>query len=84
MIKDTVAPTVQHPFGHPLLNEVREYKKLLPKIQTVIKKEKDKILFPENKAFARNKRSRLLRNLFAHPLTYYWLNETVPLQKITF
>ena len=24
------------PFGHPLLNEVREYKKSLPKIHTVI------------------------------------------------
>ena len=27
---------VSLPFGHPLLNEVREYKKSLPKIRTVI------------------------------------------------
>ena len=27
---------VSLPFGHPLLNEVREYKKSLPKIHTVI------------------------------------------------
>ena len=27
---------VSLPFGHPLLNEVREYKKSLPKIYTVI------------------------------------------------
>ena len=32
-------------FGHSLLNEVREYKKSLPKIDTVIEQEKDKIYF---------------------------------------
>ena len=68
------------PFGHPLLNEVREYKKLLPKIPTVIQQEKDKILFFENKAFAKNERVRLLRSIFAQPLTYYWLNETATLK----
>ena len=68
------------PFGHPLLNEVREYKKLLPKIPTVIEQEKDQILFFENKTFAKNERLRLLRSIFAQPLTYYWLNETVPLK----
>ena len=71
---------VSLPFGHPLLNEVREYKKSLPKIHTVIEQEKDKILFLENKAFAKNERLRLLRSIFAQPLTYYWLNETVPLK----
>ena len=65
------------PFGHPLLNEVREYKKSLPKIHTVIEQEKDKISFLENKAFAKNERLRLLRSTFAQPLTYYRLNETV-------
>ena len=70
------------PFGHPLLNEVREYKKSLPKIHTVIEQEKDKILFLENKAFAKNERLRLLRSIFAQPLTYYRLNETVPLKLI--
>ena len=47
-------------FGHPLLNEVREYKKSLPKIHAVIEQEKDNILFLENKAFAKNERLRLL------------------------
>ena len=67
-------------FGHPLLNEVREYKKSLPKIHTVIEQEKDKILFLENKAFAKNERLRLLRSIFAQPLNYYRLNKTVPLK----
>ena len=62
---------VSLPFGGPLLNEVREYKKSLPKIHTVIEQEKDMILFLENKAFAKNKRLRLLRSMFAKPLTYY-------------
>ena len=69
-------------FGHPLLNEVREYKRSLPKIHPVIEQEKDKILFLENKAFAKNERLRLLRSIFAQPLTYYRLNETVPLKLI--
>ena len=51
---------VSLPFGHPLLNEVREYKKSLPKIHTVIEQEKDKILFLENKAIAKIERLRLL------------------------
>ena len=42
------------PFGDPVLNELREYKKSLPKIHTVIEQEKDKFLFLENKAFAKN------------------------------
>ena len=71
---------VSLPFGHPLLNEVREYKKSLPKIHTVIEQEKDKILFLENKAFAKNERLKLLRSIFAQPLTYYRLNQTVLLK----
>ena len=71
---------VSLPFGYPLLTEVREYKKSLPKIHTVTEQEKDKILFLENKEFANNERLRLLRSIFAQPLTYYRLNETVPLK----
>ena len=70
---------VSLPFGHPLLN-VREYKKSLLKIHTVIEQEKDKVLFHENKAFAKNERLRFLRSIFAQPLTYYRLNETVLLK----
>ena len=35
---------VSLPFGHPSLSEVREYKKSLPKIHTVFKKEKRQIV----------------------------------------
>ena len=73
--------TVSLPFGHPLLNEVREYKKSLPKIHKVIEQETDKILFLDIlKLFAKNKRLRLLRSIFAQPLTYYRLNEKLPLK----
>ena len=71
---------VSVPFGHPLLNAVKEYKKSVPKIHTVIEQEKDKILLLENEAFAKNERLRLLRSIFAQPLTYYRLNETVLLK----
>ena len=69
---------VSLPFGHPLLNEVRDYKKSLPKIHTVVEQEKGKILFLQNKTFAKNKRLRLLRSIFAQLLN--WLNETVLLK----
>ena len=52
-------------FGHPPLNEVREYKNSLPKIHIVIEQEKDQILFLENNTFAKNERLRLLRSIFA-------------------
>ena len=68
------------PFGHSLLDEVTEYKKSLPKIHTVIEQVKDKILFLQNKSFAKNERLRMLGSIFVQPLTYYQLNETVPLK----
>ena len=66
---------VSVPFGHHLLNEVREYKKSLPKIHTVIKKEKDKILKLENDAFTKNERLRVLRSIYSQPIAYCKLNE---------
>ena len=66
---------VSLPFGHHLLNEVREYKKSLPKIHTVIKKETGKILKLENDAFSKNERLRVLRNIYSQPITYCKLNE---------
>ena len=71
---------VSLPFWHPLLNEVRDYKKSLPKIHTVVEQEKDKILFLQNKTFAKNERLRLLRSIFAQLLTYHRLNEKVLLK----
>ena len=62
-------------FGHRLLNEVREYKKSLPKIQTVIEKEKDKILKLENDTFRKNERLRVLRSIYSQLITYCKINE---------
>ena len=64
---------VSLPFGHPSLNEVRDYKKSLSKIHTVIANEKNKILQLENKAVNDNKRLRILRSIFSQPITYYAL-----------
>ena len=66
---------VSLPLGHHLLNEVREYKKSLPKIHTVIEKEKDKILKLENDVFRKNERLRVLRSIYSQPITYCNLNE---------
>ena len=59
------------PFGHPALNKVREYKKSLPKIHTVIQKEKNKISNGENAIVNNNERLRILRSIFSQPITYY-------------
>ena len=62
---------VSFPFGHPSLNKVREYKKSLPKIHTVIQKEKNKILNGENAVVNNNERLRTLQSIFSQPITYY-------------
>ena len=62
---------VSLPFGHPSLNKVREYKKSLPKIHTVIQKEKDEILKGENAVVNNNERLRILRSILSQPTTYY-------------
>ena len=68
---------VSLPYGHPLLKEVREYKKfLLDAIHVCIEKEKDKVLQLENKAVRCNERLRILRSIFSRPITYYNLNST--------
>ena len=64
---------VSLPFGHPSLKQVREYKKSLLKIHTVIAKEKNKILQYENAAVNDNERLRILRSKFSQPITYYRL-----------
>ena len=64
---------VSLPFGHPPLNQVREYKKSLSKIHTVILKEKNMILHYENKAVNNNERLRILRSIFSQLVTYYRL-----------
>ena len=68
---------VSLPYGHPLLKEVREYKKSLPDaIPICIEKEKDKLLQHENKAARGNERLRILRSIFSQPITYYNVNST--------
>ena len=64
---------VSPPFGRPSLNEVRDYKKSLSKIHTVIAIEKDKILLLENEVVNDNERLRILRSIFSQPITYYTL-----------
>ena len=66
---------VSLPFGHHLLNEIREYKKTLLKIHTAIRKKKDKILKLESDAFSKNERLRVLRSIYSQPITYCKLNE---------
>ena len=59
--------------SHPSLSEVRDYKKSLSKIHTVIEKEKDKILQLDNKIVNDNERLRILRSIFSQLITYYSL-----------
>ena len=61
---------VSLPFRHPSLSELRDYKKSLPKIHTVIKEEKDELLQLENKKVNNNKILRILRSIFSQPITY--------------
>ena len=73
-------------YGHPLLEEVRQYKKSLPKIHTIIEKEKDKLLQLENDAVNCNERLRILKCIFSQPITYYKLdsNKRLPSTKINY
>ena len=62
---------VSLPFGHSLLDKVRNYKKQLTKIHEQIEKEKETILKYENEAVMKNGRLRVLRCIFSQPLVYY-------------
>ena len=62
---------VSLPFCHPSLTNLREYKKSLPKIHTVIKQEKEKLLKMENAVVNKNERLRVLRSILSQPITYY-------------
>ena len=62
---------VSLPFRHPSLSELKDYKKSLPKIHTIIKEEKDKLLQLENKVDNNNERLRILRSIFSQPIKYY-------------
>ena len=65
---------VSLPFGHILLEKVRQYKKQLSKIHKEIDNEKDAILQLENEAVMQNERLRILRCIFSQPLVYFDLH----------
>ena len=69
---------VSLPFGHPLLEKVREYKKSLKDIKSVIEDEKEKILKQENEAVNLNERLRILRTIYSQPFKYYTLKTNRP------
>ena len=56
-------------YGHPLLSEVRNAKKAFPKVQQFIEQEENNLLAFENKVGARNERLRVLRSIYAQPIT---------------
>ena len=64
---------VSLPFGHPSLNDLREYKKSIIVIHKVLDDEKDKILNDENMVVNSNERLRILRSIFSQPIKYYTL-----------
>ena len=64
---------VSLPFGHPSLNDLREYKKSIIEIHKVLDDEKDKILNDENMVINSNERLRILRSIFSQPIKYYTL-----------
>ena len=72
---------VSLPFGHPLLSDLRKLKKYYPKIHTVIEKEKNKLLKMENQAVAKHERLRVLRSIYAQPITYYKLNSNTKMNQ---
>ena len=69
---------VSLPFGHPLLENVRKYKKSLKDIHLIIKDEKEKLLKDENKAVNLNERLRILRTIYSQPFKYYTLKTNRP------
>ena len=69
---------VSLPFGHPSLNEIRNYKKSLKDIHLVIEEEKEKLLKNENKVVNLNERLRILRTIYSQPFKYYTLKTNRP------
>ena len=65
---------VSLPFGHILLEKVRQYKKQLTKIHNQIDNEKNAILKLENEAVMQNERLRILRCILSQPLVYFDLH----------
>ena len=69
---------VSLPFGHSLLEKIREYKNSLKDIHLVIDEEKEKLLKDENEAVNVNERLRILRTIYSQPFKYYTLKTNRP------
>ena len=69
---------VSLPFGHPSLEEIRNYKKSLKGMHLIIQEEKNKLLKDENKVVNSNERLRILRTIFSQPFKYYTLKTNRP------
>ena len=54
---------VSLPFGHPLLNDIRNYKKTFTDIKDVIENEKEKLLKDENDVIRNHERLSILRRI---------------------
>ena len=68
---------VSLPYGHPLLSKIHQITKTYPKIHKVIEQEKNNLLKLENEAVAKHERIRILRSIYAQPITYYKLDGNV-------
>ena len=64
---------VSLPFGHPLLDKIREYKLSLKDIKSKIKDEKEKLLKDENDAVNSHERLNVLRTIYSQAFKYYTL-----------
>ena len=69
---------VSLPFGHPSLEEIRNYKKSLKGMHLIIQEEKNKLLKDENKVVNSNERLRILRTIFSQPFKCYTLKTNRP------
>ena len=69
---------VSLPFGHPSLEEIRNYKKSLKDIHLIIDNEKEKLLKDENKVVNLNERLKILRTIYSQPFKYYTLKTNRP------
>ena len=69
---------VSLPFGHPILNEIRKYKKNFKDIKSVIEEEKGKLLRDENEAISTHERLSILRTIYSQPFKYYTIKTNRP------
>ena len=64
---------VSLPFGHPILDEIREYKISLGDIKFAIENEKEKLLKDVNEVVNSHERLNVLRTIYSQAFKYYTL-----------